>query len=45
MIKISSEEDMENIVLVNDFKKEKIINLSQRWYRKNYIEVKELLKD
>ena len=45
MTKIFLEEDINNIVLVNDFKREKIVNLSQRWYGKNYIEVKELLKD
>ena len=42
---LSLENDIDGIVLVNDFKREKIVNLSQRWYGKNYIEVKELLKD
>lgn len=44
MTKISLEKDIENIVLVKNFKKEKIVNLSKRSYGKNYIEVKELLK-
>ncbi|HIP12661.1 MAG TPA: hypothetical protein EYG73_08080 [Arcobacter sp.] len=43
--KLSLENDIDNIVLVNDFKREKVVNLSQRWYGKNYIEIKELLKD
>ena len=44
MTKFSLEEDMENIILLKDLKKEKIVNLSKRWYGKNYIEIKELLK-
>jgi len=37
--------DIEKIILVNDYKREKIINLSKRWYGKNYIEIKEFMKD
>ena len=43
--KISIKNNIDSIVLVDDFKKEEIINLSKRWYKKNYIEIKEFLKD
>jgi len=43
--KLYSENDIYSIVLVKDSKREKIVNLSQRWYGKNYIEIKEFLKD
>ena len=45
MTKFSLEKDIGNIVLVNDFKKEKVVNLSKRWYEKNYIELTELYED
>ena len=45
MTKFLLKEDMANIVLLKDFKREKIVNLSKRWYEKNYIDIKELLED